>query len=287
MTNSEPRKIKNSRKLIIYSIAASLIILVALLSVNTQAVPSSGDSHSLCHPGSGVVISTTSEQSLQANPSSKITIAITATGVSAIRIFSEDLADLTITPGTTINDGDAEDTDTDANEIAVSIEITVPDTVKVYTIQIVAKDTGGVPVIDFIEFTINVGGAIFFDLGAVFDHLGLWLGLPALILLAFGTILVLKNESKYVKYHGIFAGTALILTIINVISLIKIPLGSWSAYPVISHWPHMILGGAGLVAGFLSMLFGIAAERKNAKITGYLALICWTGAFVLGFLYLS
>jgi len=38
----------------------------------------------------------------------------------------------------------------------------------------------------------------------------------------------------------------------------------------------------GLFTGLLSMLFGIAAERKYARLTGYITLICWWTGFFLG-----
>ncbi len=115
-------------------------------------------------------------------------------------------------------------------------------------------------------------------------HLGLILGLIALILLTFGTILILINESKYVKIHGILAGMSWVLTLINIISLVSLPLNMWNSYNSGVHWAHIILGGIGLVTSFFSMLFGIAAERKPAKTTGYITLVCWWGAFFLGFL---
>ena len=115
-------------------------------------------------------------------------------------------------------------------------------------------------------------------------HFGIILGAPALILLTIGTILVLVNESKYVKIHGILAITSWVLTLINVLSTISLTPDIWASFTVGTHWTHIILGGLGLVTGFLSMLFGIAAERKPAKITGYITLICWWSAFFSGFL---
>jgi len=37
----------------------------------------------------------------------------------------------------------------------------------------------------------------------------------------------------------------------------------------------------GMVTGFASMLFGIAAQRNIAKLTGYFTLVFWWGAFIL------
>jgi len=115
-------------------------------------------------------------------------------------------------------------------------------------------------------------------------HFGILLGAPALILLTIGTILVLVNESKFVKIHGIFAVASWILTLINVLSTFFLNPDIWTSFTAGIHWSHIILGALGLVAGFLSMLFGIAAERKPAKLTGYITLVCWWGAFFSGFI---
>jgi uncharacterized membrane protein YozB (DUF420 family) len=95
-----------------------------------------------------------------------------------------------------------------------------------------------------------------------------------------------------VKIHGIFSGASWILTLINAISLItlnqnELPFDElikvWFSYePFPVHIIHIILGAAGLFTGLLSMLFGIAAERKYARFTGYITLICWWTGFFLG-----
>lgn len=64
-------------------------------------------------------------------------------------------------------------------------------------------------------------------------HVGLLLGLPAMLLLTMGALLVLFNEKKYVLLHGYFAGSSLILTLINTILLITLT-------------PQMILDYSGL-----------------------------------------
>ncbi len=134
---------------------------------------------------------------------------------------------------------------------------------------------------------MSVGGVAppGFDFSNILDHLGLYLGLPALLLLTLGTVLVLLNENKFVRLHGILAGSSWVLTVVNVsAALIKIPIDNWfGVFPLITHIPHIILGTIGLIAGFFSMLFGIAAERKPALITGYITLASWWAAFILGY----
>jgi len=170
----------------------------------------------------------------------------------------------------------------------VDFSIIAPAVVKYYEIFIIAGDAGSSqPAFAYLKIEVSVGGAAApgFDISSIFDHLGLYLGLPALILVSFATVLVLVNENKFVKLHGILSGSSWILTTINLIAgLTKIPINTWfGVYPPIIHIPHIILGITGLVTGLLSMLFGIAAERRPAKITGYITLLCWWSAFFLGY----
>jgi len=115
-------------------------------------------------------------------------------------------------------------------------------------------------------------------------HIGLILGLPALILLSIGTILVLYDEAKYVMWHGLAAGGALILTIINVILLIFLSPPEILNYSGMIHTLHIILGAFGLMTGGASFLFGASGQRNLARMTGYFTLAGWWGAFLLGLL---
>ena len=112
-------------------------------------------------------------------------------------------------------------------------------------------------------------------------HVGLFLGLPALLLLTMGALLVLYNEKKYVLLHGYFAGSSWILTLINIILLITLSPQMILDYSGLIHSIHIMFGGFGTVTVFTSMLFGIAAQRHIAKFTGYITLVCWWGAFLL------
>ena len=111
--------------------------------------------------------------------------------------------------------------------------------------------------------------------------MGLFLGLPALLLLTMGALLVLFNEKKYVLLYGYFAGSSWILTLTNVILLISLTPQMILDYSGLTHSIHIIFGGFGLTTGFASMLFGISAQRHIAKLTGYITLMCWWGAFLL------
>ena len=160
-----------------------------------------------------------------------------------------------------------------------------------YYLFILAGDnSSSQPDFDYVTIGFSVGGVAPPEPQIeIFDHTGLIIGLSALILLSLGTILVLINENKFVKIHGIFSGASWILTLINAISLINLNLGFdlnalFSFEPFGIHVSHIILGAVGLFTGLLSMLFGIAAERKYAKFTGYITLVCWWVAFFLGFI---
>jgi hypothetical protein len=117
-------------------------------------------------------------------------------------------------------------------------------------------------------------------------HLGLILGLPALICITTAMILVLYNEPKFVFWHGLLGISAWTLTILNVISLFWLSPIQMNSYSGLIHFIHIIGGGGGLIAGFTNVLFGISGQRRIAKITGFLTMGCWWGAFLLGLLLL-
>ncbi len=115
-------------------------------------------------------------------------------------------------------------------------------------------------------------------------HIGIILGLPALISLSIGTILVLYDEAKYVLWHGYCAGGALIVTIINVILLVFLTPLEILNYSGMIHVLHIFLGAFGLMTGSASFLFGASGQRNLARLTGYFTLAGWWGAFLLGLL---
>ncbi len=281
--------------LIIFIIIAGVFSLFIVLNVTGS--PGFSQDHDNCHtvPG-GYTISADINATNSALPLETVTIEITATGSNLfIQAPSptQQNALLNITPTTDmILDGDAEDEDTNVDMMVVTFNITFSDVEDFYYVFFVlAGDdsvSGEAPDFDYIEITFTVGVASAptpnpWDY--IYNHLGLYLGLPALLLLSLGTVLVLLNENKFVKVHGYLAGSAWILTVINVTAaFFKIdPIGWWS-FELIYQVPHIILGAVGLVSGFFSMLFGIAAERKPARLTGYLTLICWWGSFILGYM---
>lgn len=117
-------------------------------------------------------------------------------------------------------------------------------------------------------------------------HLGLILGLPALILITTAMVLVLYNEQKFVFWHGLLGISSWVVTLVNVIALFWMPGSQVINYSGLTHFMHIIGGGGGLAAGFTNALFGTSGQRKLAKLTGYITMGCWWGAFFLGLLLL-
>ena len=271
-----------------------------LLVLNGNAYPSQELDHDICHtvPG-GYTISADINGTISVNPSDVLVFNVTAIGTSLfIQAPNENTSvmqngQLMILPTTDkIWDDSGEDKDSNPNSMIVTFNVTIPETEGFYNLLILAGDNSSAPGVPpdfaYIEIGFSVGGVARPEPQIeIFDHFGLILGLSALILLSLGTILVLINENKFVKIHGIFSGASWILTLINAISLINLNLGFdlnalFSFEPFGVHVSHIILGAVGLFTGLLSMLFGIAAERKYAKLTGYITLICWWIGFFLG-----
>lgn len=279
-----------------------ICLMFAIIAFYGTARPGYGDNHSDCHSSAGYTIGTNVIGDIQATNSSNVVFNITATGtnlfVQAMQGFPniEDNNLFVILPTTNrINESSIYDLDPTANSIIVEFNITTPAADGYYTIFIIAGNDATGSAINFViqRININVGDVevpvedpLVKIFEAIFDHLGFYLGLSALILLSLGTVLVLVNESKFVKLHGILAGGSWILTVVNVVAgIATIPVNQWfDVYPPIYHYPHIFLGTVGLITGFLSMLFGIAAERKPARLTGYITLISWWAAYILGYL---
>ncbi len=283
---------------VLFIVIISLPLL--LLVLNGNAFPTEELDHEVCHtvPG-GYTISADINTTNSVNPSDVIVFNVTATGVNLfVQAPNETTSvmqngQLKILPTTAriLDDAPGEDKDLNPNVMIITFNITIPEAVGFYYLFILAGDNsagpGNPPDFAYVEIGFSVGGVAPPETEIeLFNHFGLLIGLLALILLSLGTILVLINENKYVKIHGIFSGASWILTLINAISLINLDLDPiyWftSFDPFGVHVSHIILGATGLFTGLLSMLFGIAAERKYAKLTGYITLICWWTAFFLG-----
>ncbi|MFX0012233.1 MAG: hypothetical protein ACFE9R_18110 [Candidatus Hermodarchaeota archaeon] len=268
-------------------------ILVTLSITFSTAKPGFGDTHDACHYSPAYTISTNVSSEIQTEPNTVIYFNISATGSNLFVQFIPGAKDndlFNVDPTTNrINDSTLYDSDPTLNSITTQFNITTPMDDGYYTIFIIAGDnsTGQIS-FAYLEIAFNVGGVLPPQPEVnVFNHFEMYFGITALILLSVGTILVLINENKFVKIHGYLSGASWILTLVNVIFLVSLNPNVWSAFNNGIHWPHIILGGFGLLTGLLSMIFGIAAERKYAKLTGYITLICWWGAFFSGLIVLA
>ncbi|MHA2401089.1 MAG: hypothetical protein ACXADU_19660, partial [Promethearchaeota archaeon] len=189
------------------------LILISALIYGTGR-PGYGTSHDACHDSSGYTIGTTAPGEIPATVNSSILFNITATGSNLFAQFIPGAYDndfFAVFPTTDrINDTTVNDLDPNPNSILITFNLTAPAQEGFYTIFIIAgNNVSGIAInFAYAQIDINVGGVARpgFDLANICDHLGLYLGLPALLLVSLGTVLVLINESKFVRVHGILAG---------------------------------------------------------------------------------
>ncbi|MHA1477671.1 MAG: hypothetical protein ACTSPU_05685, partial [Promethearchaeota archaeon] len=221
---------------VLFIVIISLPLL--LLVLNGNAFPTEELDHEVCHtvPG-GYTISADINTTNSVNPSDVIVFNVTATGVNLfVQAPNETTSvmqngQLTILPTTAriLDDAPGEDKDLNPNVMIITFNITIPEAVGFYYLFILAGDNsagpGNPPDFAYVEIGFSVGGVAPPETEIeLFNHFGLLIGLLALILLSLGTILVLINENKFVKIHGIFSGASWILTLINAISLINLDL---------------------------------------------------------------
>lgn len=281
---------KKKTFILFITIVSLLVISVIFFGSARPIYSQTGHAGSTCHESPGVyTISYTTPVKSEINNKSYYVFNVTATGLNLfVHTYpdAKDNDDFNIMPSNDrIVDGSGDDFDPNPNAMTVVFNVTPTVEKDSYTLFIIAGNnlTGG-QIFDYAEIIIGPPPAVDL-LSKIFNHLGIYLGLPALLLVSLGTVLVLINENKFVKVHGILAGASWILTVVNIaIAIIDIPIVSWfGVWPPIYHIPHIILGATGLISGFFSMLFGIAAERKPALITGYITLVSWWAAFLLGY----
>ncbi|MFW9848572.1 MAG: hypothetical protein ACFFF4_05495 [Candidatus Thorarchaeota archaeon] len=113
-------------------------------------------------------------------------------------------------------------------------------------------------------------------------HMGIILGLPAIILLGIGTLLYQISKEKYTFAHGVCAGLALILTTVNVIGILPTTALVLGSSVDLFHLIHIIIGIIGYTFGIIAFITGISGVRT--KIPGLIALISWTTVFVMGYI---
>lgn len=114
-------------------------------------------------------------------------------------------------------------------------------------------------------------------------HMTVFLGLPALILLYIGTALYYISKEKYTFVHGVCAGLSLLLTTVNIVTILPLTETLLSAGGAdLFHLIHIGLGVIGYLAGVGAFLTGISGIRTH--IPGLVAAFCWTIVFVMGYI---
>lgn len=114
-------------------------------------------------------------------------------------------------------------------------------------------------------------------------HMTVFLGLPALILLWTGTALYYISKERFTFVHGLCAGLALLLTTINIVTILPLTNTVLSVGGAdIFHLIHISLGIIGYLGGIGAFLTGISGIRTH--IPGLVAAICWTLVFIMGYL---
>ena len=265
--------------------------ILVLFIFNTNAYPGLGDTHSSCHPGTGVGIDTSTSSTISADLSSSFEISVTATGPSGFSVIvlsGADNNDLFSFNQSTVTDGGAGDLDSSIGTIRTVFSVTTPATKEIYTIIIIARDSAATPAIAFKRFEVNVGAAaVELDvLGFVFDHLNYIIGGIAILSLAIATILYQINREKYTRTHGILAGTSLILTTINIILIVPNAVATFDT--IVQFMPlrllHIILGIIGYAAGIVAFVAGLSGHRT--RVPGFIALGCWGFNYIQGLIFI-
>ncbi len=269
-------------------------LMFALVAFSAIANPAYGNDHDGCHnsPG-GYTILTNETSTITIDSSSIIHIEITATGSNLfVQAYAgaKDNNDFIILPtNERITDNSGNDTNPSSDAITVVFIITTPATDDAYTLFIIAgDDSAGQPDFAYANIEFSIGGVskVIDYIGRFFSHTGFYIiGGIAIISLATGTILYLINQEKFTKIHGLLAGTSLILTTINIITVIQ---PTASVLPILLQPTmflqllHIILGVIGYSAGIIAFLAGLSGHRS--RIYGFIALGCWTFNYIQGLL---
>ncbi|UCE11792.1 MAG: hypothetical protein JSW61_07635 [Candidatus Thorarchaeota archaeon] len=113
-------------------------------------------------------------------------------------------------------------------------------------------------------------------------HMTIILGLPAIVLLGVGTLLYFISHEKYTFAHGVLAGLSLLLTTINILTILPMTSVVLSVPGIdLFHLIHIIVGAVGYIFGLAAFVTGISGVRT--KVPGLIAFVCWTTVFVMGY----
>ncbi len=308
---------KNKKPIILLaSIGVILVFTVGLLWSNASSRPSvPNDNPYDCHSVGSYSISANRSGIIPiVQEGGSIDVEFTGSGPNVVLQIIPGARDNTLLFGSSdinVTDGGPDDLDGSVNNaIRTVITISIPAGDRNYEIMVIARDSLTAYMPDFaykaLEFQVGAGPSVwdqivkFFET-YVFTHKELYLGGAAIISLGIGTLLYEYGRSgkgslassKYVKAHGLLAGTSLILTTINVYFIVNdtgsaltrmfdpTRIISWSSGEIF-HFLHIAFGITGFVFGIIAMLTGLAGIRT--RIPGYLTLLFWGFNFIHGLL---
>jgi hypothetical protein len=286
---------KLKKNLIFLSLSIAIILF---LTWNTTAFPSNPGNplNTGCHTteASGVNIThnlTNFEYSKGESFDVEIQVTGGPTGYYVLFHPEQKNNDLVeFSPSDRIQDNSIDDSNSADGNVSVTYLITLPDEDINITLDffvIYANNSVKYSKVESFNITVGLGinTPISNPFTGVVDHFSIYLGAPALILLALGTILYERDKEKYTKTHGILAAISFTLTTVNV-TFIAIQPELWLSF--FSDWIwgiHIILGVGGWIAGLIAAITGISGIR--VKWPGYTALICWSLNFFVGILQMG
>jgi hypothetical protein len=282
-------------KIKIALLAGFMCSLAVLIGFNVTANPSFGSNPYMsgCHRSTGYQISA-NVTSFTVKPGKSFSVYISANGTAVEVEAIAGAVDNNLfefAPASIIASNSSYDLDTGSNAVGVIMTITAPSQPGNYKIMILGRDsrTDAKPNLAYVELSVTVLGtpswaAVFvsFLINDLFNHMYVYLGGAAVTLLALGTLLYKLDAKRFTRIHGLLAGSAFILTTINVILVIPAATAALAAITTINIWHliHILVGIVGYAAGAVAMLTGLGGLRWT-KI-GYVALICWSFNLVFG-----
>jgi len=295
--NDKSKKLK--KNLIFLSLS---IVIILFLAWNTTANPGNPGNplDSICHNTESPDIDITfnlTDFNYSAGESFEVEFQVTGgpSGNNIYVLFHNDQADnrlVEFSPSERIQDNSVNDTNPADGEVTVTYLVQLPDDsvdlkLDFFVIYYDIDDEEKYSKVYTFNITVGIGGEApaANPFTGVVDHFSIYLGAPAIILLALGTILYELDKEKYTKTHGILAAVSFILTTVNV-TFIAIQLELWLAY--FNNWIwaiHIILGVTGWIAGLIAAITGLSGIR--VKSPGYTALICWSINILVGILQMG
>ncbi|MBD3212375.1 MAG: hypothetical protein GF311_07190 [Candidatus Lokiarchaeota archaeon] len=298
MNNKYPKAFLKRRTFLLIAI---ILILLLFLSKTGYSTPDD-DPNNNCHISGEYYIKTTSATSITVGPNQNFTIEIKGGGTDAILEFNSISVDnnkFNVYSTDYIPDNSIYDGNSTFNSISVNFTLTSPNQMGSFDILFYVRSPEGIhdgtgkPYIAYIVFNIIVGRASILDyitrfFGALLDHYNIYLGAMAIFSLSIATIVSEIDYRKYINTHGRFSAISLVLSSINLISIIpeSIDLFSFWISTLFVDWWHLLhisLGTVGFVACGYGALKGLSGIQHRPS--GYIALGTWSFNFIFGIIY--